>query len=153
MTTAPSQPVDAPAVEAPSGGNGADAAGVAVSLACGIHCLLTPILLLFLPTLGEAFHRPIVHRVIAVAVTAIAAWALWRGYRRHGHVTPLVFGLVGLSAIWSALFMPHDAHAHEHFHIPAGTLITMFGSALLIVGHVLNIRNCRAGCCHNHVAG
>lgn len=126
-------------------GNAADAAGVAVSLACGIHCLLTPILLLFLPTLGEAFHRPVVHRTIALAVTAIAAWALWRGYRRHGHATPLAFGLAGLAAVWTALLLPHDAHAHEHFHIPAGTLITMLGSVLLITGHVLNIRACR--CC------
>ena len=45
--------------------NTADTAGVALSIACGIHCLLTPILLLSLPNLGEAFHTPIVHRVIA----------------------------------------------------------------------------------------
>lgn len=131
----------------PAAGGGltspADAAGVAVSLACGIHCLLTPILLLALPTLGEAFHRPIVHRLIAVAVTAIAAWALWRGYRRHGHRLPLAIGMTGLAAVWAALFMPHEAHDHDHFHLPTGTIITMVGSAMLIAGHLLNIRACR----------
>jgi hypothetical protein len=130
----------------------ADAAGVFVSLACGIHCLLTPVLLVALPSLGEAFHQPIVHRVIAVMVTAIAAWALWRGFRRHHHRAPLVFGLIGLGLVWSALFLPHDAHAHEDFHLPTGTIITMIGSALLVTGHVLNVRasRCTRCACHAH---
>lgn len=136
-------PVATTPVHGPVTGASADAAGVAVSLACGIHCLLTPILLLVLPSLGEAFHHPFVHRAIAVVVTGIAAWALWRGYRRHGHRLPLTAGLIGLTAIWAALFLPHEAHAHEHFHLPVGTVVTMFGSLLLITGHLLNIRACR----------
>lgn len=141
-----------PAPVAPTAGAAADAAGVAVSLACGIHCLLTPVLLLFLPALGEAFHAPIVHRVIAVAVTAIAAWALWRGFRRHHHVAPLVIGSIGLLAIWTALFMPHEAHAHDHFHLPTGTIVTMIGSLMLITAHLLNIRAARCRC-RKHVHG
>jgi hypothetical protein len=135
--------------EAPAS-RSADAAGVAVSLACGVHCLLTPILLVFLPSLGEAFHTPIVHQSIAVVVTGIAAWALYRGYRRHRHVAPLVLGLIGLLAIWAALFVPHEAHDHDHFHLPVGTIVTMLGSALLIVGHILNIRACRCTHCATH---
>lgn len=141
---------DAPAQ--PRESNAADAAGVAVSIACGIHCILTPILLLALPSLGEAFHAPIVHRVIAVLVTGIAAYALWRGYRRHGHALPVIIGSVGVLTIWSALFIPHEAHDHDHFHLPMGTIVTILGSLLLITGHILNIKNCRAGCCHNHAA-
>ena len=132
--------------------NTADAAGVALSIACGIHCLLTPILLLSLPSLGEAFHNPIVHRVIAIGVTSVAAFALWRGYRRHKHLLPLAIGAAGVLMIWGALAIPHATHDHDHFHLPAGTFVTMIGSLLMITGHILNIRNCRTGCCHNHAA-
>jgi hypothetical protein len=130
----------------------ADQAGVIVSIACGIHCLLTPILLLALPALGEAFHNPLIHRAIAVAVLGIAAFALYRGYRRHHHVSPLVFGLAGVAAVWAALFVPHAAHDHDHFRLPIGTIVTMLGSALLITGHVLNIRagRCTKCACHAH---
>lgn len=128
----------------------ADAAGVALSVACGVHCLATPILLLVLPSLGEAFHSPIVHGVIAVGVTAIAAFALWRGYRRHRNPLPLVLGLAGVLTVWSALLIPHEAHAHDGFDLPTGSIVTMLGSLLLIAGHVINIRNCRSGCCHRH---
>src|SRR5262245_4353707 len=110
----------------------ADAAGVTLSLLCGIHCLLTPILLLFLPALGEAFHQPIVHQAIAVGVTGIAAFALWRGYRRHHRPLPLIIGSIGVLTVWyAALFIPHDVHAHEHFKVPLGTVVTMIGSAML----------------------
>ena len=128
----------------------ADGAGVVLSVACGIHCLLTPILLLALPSLGEAFHNPLVHKLIAVGVTIIAVPTLWRGYTRHRNVLPLILGFLGMLAVWSALLIPHDAKAHERFHLPAGTIITIIGSVLLISGHVLNIRNCRSGCCHRH---
>lgn len=128
----------------------ADAAGVALSLACGVHCLLTPILLLVLPSLGEAFHNPIVHKGIAIGVTAVAAFALWRGYRRHRHALPLVLGTIGVLTVWGALAIPHETHDHDHFHLPAGTIVTLIGSGFLIAGHLLNIRNCRVGCCHNH---
>ncbi len=130
--------------------NPADAAGVALSIACGIHCLLTPILLLALPSVGEAFHNPMVHRLIAMGVTSIAAFALWRGYRRHKHLLPLIIGAAGVLMIWGALFVPHQTHDHDHFHLPAGTIMTIIGSALMITGHIINIRNCRTGCCHNH---
>jgi hypothetical protein len=140
-------PGGGPAAPAPVAGNVADAAGVALSIACGVHCLLTPILLIALPALGEAFHRPIVHRVIAIGVTVIAAYALWRGYRRHGHLLPMALGFAGVLTIWAAAFLPHHAHAHDHFHLPAGTIVTMLGSLMLITGHLLNIRTCRAGCC------
>lgn len=128
----------------------ADAAGVTLSLVCGIHCLLTPILLLFLPAIGEAFHAPIVHQVIAVAVTGIAAFALWRGYRRHHHMVPLILGAIGILIVWSALFLPHEAHDHDHFHLPTGTIVTMIGSVMLITGHLINIRDCRRACCGEH---
>jgi hypothetical protein len=130
----------------------ADKAGVALSIACGVHCMLTPVLLLALPSLGEAFHNPIIHKLIALGVTGIASFALWRGYRRHGHLLPLVLGSVGVLTVWAALAIPHEAHDHDHFHLPMGTIVTMIGSAFLIAGHLLNIRNCRAGCCHNHAA-
>ncbi|MCS7032967.1 MAG: MerC domain-containing protein [Phycisphaerae bacterium] len=127
-----------------------DAAGVAVSLACGIHCILTPVLLLMLPTLGEAFHSPIVHRVLAVVVTAVASFALYRGYRRHGHWLPITMGSAGGILVWTAVFLPHAAADHEQFQLPLGSILTMIGSALLISSHVINLRNCRSGCCHRH---
>ncbi|HRK31299.1 MAG TPA: MerC domain-containing protein [Tepidisphaeraceae bacterium] len=139
-------------IDSPTETSTADKAGVALSVACGVHCLLTPVLLLALPAVGEAFHNPIIHKLIALGVTGIASYALWRGYRRHGHLLPLIIGSVGVIAVWAALAVPHETHDHDHFHLPLGTIITMAGSALLITGHILNIRNCRAGCCHHHGA-
>ena len=116
-----------------------DRLGIWASVACAIHCLLTPLLLSFsavfvrlLPG-EEAFHRK-----LAVLVAGSAALALFYGFRKHRRVRVLLLMAAGLSLIigtawWGHLFSNH--------WLEVG--VTVCGSLLLITAHRLNHTFCR----------
>jgi uncharacterized membrane protein YfcA len=116
-----------------------DRLGIWASVACAIHCLLTPLLLSFsavfvrlLPG-EEAFHRK-----LAVIVASTAALALFYGFRKHRRVRVLLLMGAGLSLIigtawWGHLFPNH--------WLEVG--VTICGSLLLITAHRLNHTFCK----------
>ena len=116
-----------------------DRLGIWASVACAVHCLLTPLLLSFsavfvrlLPG-EEAFHRK-----LAVVVAGSAALALFYGFRKHRRIRVLVLMGAGLSLIigtawWGHLFPNH--------WLEVG--VTILGSLLLITAHRLNHTFCK----------
>ena len=123
--------------------NLADLAGIAISGACLIHCLATPILLAVLPLAGECFASPWVHLSLAAILMPLALVSLLAGYRRHHRLRALSMGLCGLASISLVLL-------HDHFITPTcctspelqpTTLLNLAGSALLVAAHTLNLRD------------
>lgn len=127
----------------------ADATGALGSLACAVHCLLVPVLLvtgsiLPLGVLGhEGFHRAMLWIVLPAGMLAFSL-----GCWKHKDRSVLVVGVLGLILILAAGTLGHDLLG-EFWE----RTITVFAAALLITAHVRNFRLCRKqapalGCDH-----
>lgn len=119
-----------------------DNIGILISSLCAIHCLVTPILILTLPVLGNAFEEEWVHLVMALFVVPIGVFAFWSGYKHHKKIKVFSLGVAGLLLVGGASLAPHswvEFFGHD--------LVTIFGSSFLITAHVLNRRACL---CHRH---
>lgn len=83
----------------------ADWAGMTASIGCAIHCAAMPFVIAYLPALGLSFlaHESF-HKWMAVGCFAIALTAFIPGLRKHGRLTPVAIGSVGLVMISVAAF-------------------------------------------------
>lgn len=105
-----------------------DAAAVAASVGCAVHCLFLPVMIAALPALsrwlelGESFHLSML--LVAVPISGVALLAGWRKHRRP--IAPLS-GVVGLGLMTGGL----AGGAAE-------TLLTVAGGVLVAGAHLLN---------------
>jgi len=82
-----------------------DWAGMVASIGCAIHCAAMPFVIAYLPALGlsfladEAFHKWMAASCIAIALAAFVP-----GIQKHGRLTPVIVGSVGLVMISTAAF-------------------------------------------------
>jgi hypothetical protein len=113
-----------------------DRLGALGSLLCAVHCAAIPLLIALAPSLGAAawlgggFELGFV-----VFATALGAFSVLWGYRRHGAVRALGLLLPGLAALWAAiLFRP----LHEAV-VPHAVAMT-FGGTLVGLAHLANLR-------------
>ncbi|MNK01161.1 MerC mercury resistance protein [compost metagenome] len=119
-----------------------DRIGIFLSSLCAIHCLATPLLVLALPFMGEVFEHEMFHIGMAVFVVPVAFFAFWSGYKHH-HQRPVFFmGILGASMIGLASVLPH-----EWVEVNELDVVTIAGSFLLVIAHILNRRACL---CHKH---
>jgi len=124
-----------------------DRVGIGLSALCVLHCILTPVVLILIPALGvggELAATEVFHWVMAGLLLPVALIAFWRGYRHHRALTALVLGFSGVMIIYVGLFLP-EASGGLNVHLA----VNIFGSSLLLTGHVLNRRYCRQ-CDHTH---
>ena len=114
-----------------------DQAAICLSVACLLHCLAVPLLLVAAPwlslgLLGEKwFHLTLVAVIIPLSLIAFRAGNAGRASRRV-----LGPGLVGLGLITVAAVL-EMLHVMDHA-VAAG--LTSLGGILLIVGHWHNLR-------------
>ena len=97
----------------------------AVPALCAVHCAVTPLLLLAVPTL--ALWRGMELALLGVSVM-LAAVALGVGFRRHGRRAPLAVAGGGL-VVW-VVSASHLLHV-----VPE--LVTSMGGALVVAGALL----------------
>jgi carbon starvation protein CstA len=132
---------------------------------CGIHCLLTPVLLVVFPLIGstffvdERFHLWMLYVVIPTTTLAV-----FLGCRRHKDRRVVLFSSLGLMLLVAGVWVAHPdgEHAHEcteehdhaeyhheHEHHVWGTWLSVAGGIFLVSGHWRNHRLCRKDhCCH-----
>lgn len=108
-----------------------DRAGIALSIACVLHCLLSIVLVSGLGIGGQFFLSPDVHRIGLVLATLIAAVAIGWGALRHRMASPFVVAMSGLTFMGGALAVDHG---------PKEAILTIIGVALVSLGHILNLR-------------
>lgn len=99
-----------------------DRLGIAASLACAVHCLTTPFLLLLLPIAGTIWAHPLVHWVLAALVLPLALVVVYRGYRHHRRHSAMVAAVLGTAFIIAGLLLPEFAYAAESTPQTLGTL-------------------------------
>jgi hypothetical protein len=110
-----------------------------------IHCLVTPFLLSF--SAVSAHFLPSeekTHRTLAVAIAALGAIALVRGFRRHRSLRVLALMALGLLFIFGGAYWGDRLPSHA-----AEVLVTMIGSGFMISAHRMNHTFCRdCDCSH-----
>lgn len=85
----------------------ADRIGIWASVLCAIHCALTPVLLILLPTFGKAWAHPSTHWGMALVVIPIAAYMMKKGYQRHGKKWIVTLGSIGILFIVIGAILPY----------------------------------------------
>ena len=116
-----------------------DKLGISLSGICAVHCFLTPILLLLIPSWGGHFHQEGVHWFFFLFVAPLAAYSFWRTYKAHKNIKPLILGFLGLVVLSLPILI-------ESFH-NVGHFISLIGSILMIIAHLQSLR-CQ--CHHSH---
>ena len=122
-----------------------DRSAIGLSFLCVLHCLAVPLTLILMPSLAAlpiADER--VHLLLVLLVLPTSTVALTLGCRQHGLKHILAWGLTGIAILVLA------AGLGEEFLGEYGEkMLTVVGSVLVAVGHILNFKCCRtAGCDH-----
>jgi MerC mercury resistance protein len=110
---------------------------VGLSGACAVHCLLTPVVLIAIPTFGSILSDEQFHVATLVLVLPISGYALFRGCRKHRSPAVVLPGSLGLCIlVVSALF------GHWLFGESGERIVTILGSSLVAISHFLNMARC-----------
>lgn len=108
-----------------------DAVGIALSVLCLLHYLALPLLatgaLAWVASEG-------VHTALCFALAAVVLLVAVPGYRRHRQAVVPALLVAGVGVLLSAVL------AGEALGEAGEPALTAFGSVLLVVGHVLNLR-------------
>ncbi|MBM3963618.1 MAG: MerC domain-containing protein [Planctomycetes bacterium] len=88
-----------------------DRLGIFASVACAIHCAVTPFLIASLPALKltEWMASPLFHQIAAVACSVLVAIAIWPSFARFRDYRILGLSTAGLSFIIASAFLLPDA--------------------------------------------
>jgi hypothetical protein len=110
---------------------------VGATIACLIHCLALPMLVVAVPVISTLMPIPEHFHLIALCLAIPAtAGALFAGYRRHRLAAPLIAGTVGLTLL--------ALGALRWGETPLEMPMTVIGSLAIGAAHVVNWRFRRA---------
>lgn len=116
-----------------------DKLAISLSLLCALHCLVFPLALIWLPSIaalqldGESFH---IWMLMAVVPTSV--YALTMGCKQHKRYQLLIFGVIGLAFLLSAVLLDEELIGHS-----GEKWLTVIGASIIAIGHFLNFRLCR----------
>lgn len=111
-----------------------DRLAIGLSLMCTVHCFITPIILVLLPSLAalqldnEQFH---IWVFAAVLPTSLLALSL--GCKKHKQFNYLICGVVGLCLLLMAIFVNNEV---------TEKMLTLAGSSFIAIAHWFNYRQC-----------
>jgi hypothetical protein len=112
--------------------SGLDRLGMVISSACVIHCLALPLAAAMLPLLSVTLPGDEwIHKVLLGLALPVTGLALYRGWRRHHSLFPLVTGATGLSIVGLALLA--QSEALEAF-------LSATGGSIVVWAHLRNWR-------------
>ena len=114
--------------------------GVTVSAACGIHCVLLPLILLIAPYSFLASHE--FHVALIYFILPSAALAFFLGCKKHGDKTVAIMGIIGIALLTTSILIHEVFHSEQHSEEMISVLITIAGSVTLIFSHLRNRRLC-----------
>lgn len=116
-----------------------DKFSIGLSTLCAIHCLVLPLLLITIPSLGalqlqnEAFHT---WMLIAVIPTSI--YALTMGCKKHQRYHLFFWGISGLILMVSAVMLGHEVIGDS-----GEKLLTLLGASMVVIAHWGNYKRCK----------
>ena len=116
-----------------------DKTAIGLSAFCALHCLLLPVGLALLPSLAtlpfgdESFHQGLIFLVLPTSFLALTL-----GCRRHRRWSVFAIGALGISILFITALFGHDLMGEF-----GEKTATLTGSSLVVVGHLMNFRQCR----------
>jgi hypothetical protein len=113
-----------------------DRFGATGSLLCAVHCAVLPMVIALLPSLGiAAWLGENFERGFVLFATALGAFSLVWGYRRHRAVRALGLLVPGLAALWAGVL-----YAPLHHAVLPHAIAMTFGGTLVGLAHLANLR-------------
>lgn len=151
-----------------------DRMGIFASCACTVHCLIAPLLFLFLPRFASVWAHPASHALVALFVLPMAGTVIRSGYRKHGQRWIAVGALIGMTLIVVGSVLPYvdsgepsrevvadedavpactaccpqlveEESGEQRLVLPPASIVTVLGSLFLVGSHLGNLFACR--CC------
>ena len=117
-----------------------DKTSITLSFLCAIHCLATPLIVVFLSTLaGLSLHDEAFHLWLVIAILPMSIYALTLGCKKHKRRRVLVLGGIGLLVLVITVLLGHDRLGENWEKI-----LTIVGACLVALGHILNYRLCQS---------
>lgn len=116
-----------------------DKAAIGLSLACAIHCLAFPLLIVLLPSIAalqlnnEAFH---IWMIVAVVPTSV--YALTMGCKLHKRYRFFTLGIIGLACLILAVALGETLLGEA-----GEKILTALGAGIIAYGHYKNFRLCQ----------
>ena len=137
-----------------TGTNKYDIFGMSISILCGIHCVVTPILIMSAPSIGKGLQSPLGHSLMIGLMAFSFYQSVFKDFKKHQSKLTLGLGLSGFLFILISYVneilshghgheVEHTAHVEVHHDETVFIVVAIVGAALLVTSHLLNIRNCR----------
>ncbi len=119
-----------------------DKLAMLLSSLCVIHCLLTPMLIIALPSLASVtiLNDETFHQILLFFVLPIGATALFLGYGHHKNKWVAAAGTLGLVLLSSPLLVEWAGLGHEVLGEHGEVLITVIASFIVVGAHIANYR-------------
>jgi hypothetical protein len=92
-----------------------DRIAISMAVICGIHCLVTPVLLVALPILATSFWVDAnFHLWMLLLVLPTTSLAVWSGCRRHKDKWVLAAAIVGLTILTASLLWERSGSTYAY---------------------------------------
>ena len=123
-----------------------DRIAMGLSLACVLHCLLTPSLIILSYGVSSfTIESELIHYLIILLTVPISIFALTLGYKNHKGVSFFVTGVIGMSVLILAVIMGEDILGDV-----GEKGLTLVGSIIVVYAHYSNYRTCQKLDCTCH---
>ena len=128
-----------------------DYMGILLSTICGLHCIITPVLIMSLPILGKGLESIWVHSILITLMLFAFRQSIYKHFKMHRSKLTLGLGCSGLILIlisyFNEVFFHEEQHDHHALHGQHDESLVIYiavtGALLLTMSHIFNIRKCR----------
>ena len=123
-----------------------DTIGLTISGTCVMHCLFAPVTLILLPVFGlTVSQEEVLHEIFLYLIVPSAIIAITMGCRKHKDYSVAILATTGIILLVYAV-VTHDNNTEQTVEV-----LTLFGSALVVLSHLRNFSLCRQNNCnHDH---
>ena len=123
-----------------------DTIGLTISGTCVVHCLLAPATIILLPVFGlTVSQEEVLHEIFLYLIVPSAIIAITMGCRKHKDYNVAILATIGIILLVYAV-VTHDTNTEQTVK-----LLTLVGSALVVISHLRNFSLCRqSDCNHDH---
>ncbi len=124
-----------------------DKVGMTASSICGVHCILTPVLLVLFPYASIAFiHGEFFEWGFILFSLILASFALFQGFLVHKKFIPFILAFTGFFTFIVVKLL--SGSKHESF---SSAIIFVIAGSLICFSHYINHKHCKHSKCCEHV--
>ena len=123
-----------------------DTIGLTISGTCVMHCLFAPVTLILLPVFGLTISQEeVLHEIFLYLIVPSAIVAITMGCKKHKDYSVAALASIGIILLVYAV-ITHDTNTEQTVEV-----LTLFGSAFVVISHLRNFSLCRQNNCnHDH---